>query len=143
VGAHIAHMLRDTFDDTQLGYYNIPREVLEETRIGLQDVWSNAYRDWVKGRVQLAREYFGAGKDYFARVENPRCRLACYAYVARFEWLLDTIENEGYRLRPQYTERKSMGTGLRMSWLTLSSALSARRIHTLSQPTVARPIGKL
>ena len=28
-GAHIVHMLRDTFDDMQLGYYNIPREVLE------------------------------------------------------------------------------------------------------------------
>ena len=27
--AHITHMLRDTFDDVQAGYYNIPREVLE------------------------------------------------------------------------------------------------------------------
>src|SRR5512144_2487561 len=25
-GAHIAHMLRDTFDDARLGYFNIPRE---------------------------------------------------------------------------------------------------------------------
>ena len=27
--AHITHMLRDTFDDVQAGYYNIPREVLD------------------------------------------------------------------------------------------------------------------
>src|SRR5262245_11526396 len=29
-GAHITHMLRDTFEDMRMGYYNIPREVLEE-----------------------------------------------------------------------------------------------------------------
>jgi hypothetical protein len=76
--------------------------------------------------VQLAREYFKAGKDYFARVQNPRCRLACYAYIARFEWLLDTIEREGYLLRPQYNERKSARTGLWMGWLTLSSMFHSR-----------------
>jgi len=101
-GAHITHMLRDTFDDVRLGYYNIPREVLDANHIGLQDVQSDAYRAWVKSRVQLAREYFKAGKGYFARVQNPRCRLACFAYISRFEWLLDTIEEEGYRLRPHY-----------------------------------------
>src|SRR5215216_3007110 len=117
--AHITHMLRDTFDDIQLGYYNIPREVLEPNHIRPQDVQSDAYRAWVKNRVLLAREYFKAGKAYFARVQNPRCRLASLAYIARFEWLLDTMEKEGYSLRPQYNERKSLGTGLRMSWLTL------------------------
>jgi hypothetical protein len=99
--AHISHMLRDTFDDAQIGYYNIPREILEENHIGPQDVSSAAYRAWVKERVQLAREYFEAGKGYFARVQNARCRLACFAYIARFEWLLDTSEREGYCLRPQ------------------------------------------
>jgi squalene/phytoene synthase len=140
--AHITHMLRDTFDDAQPGYYNIPREVLEENHIGPQDVQSDAYRAWVKSRVQLAREYFKAGKDYFARVQNPRCRLACFAYIARFEWLLDTIEKEGYRLRPQYNERRSAGTGLRMSWLTLSSMLNVRAAGTLPPSTVSRPLGK-
>jgi len=125
-GAHIAHMLRDTFDDAQVGYYNIPREVLDVNHIGPQDVQSDVYRAWVKGRVQLAREYFEAGKGYFARVQNPRCRLACFAYIARFEWLLDTIERESYQLRPQYNERKSAGIGLRMSWLTLSSVINSR-----------------
>jgi hypothetical protein len=59
-------------------------------------------------------------------VENPRCRLACYAYIARFEWLLDAIEREGYLLRPQYNERKSATTALTMSWLTLSSMFQSR-----------------
>ncbi len=141
--AHITHMLRDTFDDVQAGYYNIPREVLEANHIGPLDVQSDAYRAWVKSRVLLAREYFKAGKDYFARVQNPRCRLASFAYIARFEWLLDTIEREGYSLRPQYPERKSAGTGLRMSWLALSSMINLRGAGTLPGPVVSHPLGKL
>ncbi|HLO30949.1 MAG TPA: squalene/phytoene synthase family protein [Anaerolineales bacterium] len=141
--AHITHMLRDTFDDMQLGYYNLPRDVLETNHIGPQDVQRTAYRAWVKNRVSLAREYFKAGKGYFARVQNPRCRLACFAYIARFEWLLDTIEKEDYRLRPQYNERKSAGTGLRMTWLTFSSMLSLRAADTLPQPDVSHPLAKL
>ena len=72
-------MLRDTFDDAQIGYYNIPREVLEANHIGLQDVGSDAYRAWVKSRVQLAREYFKAGKDYFAARTEPAlpARMLC------------------------------------------------------------------
>jgi hypothetical protein len=141
--AHITHMLRDTYDDMQTGYYNIPREVLEINRIGVQDVATDAYRNWVRSRVQLAREYFKAGKNYFARVQNRRCQLACYAYIARFEWLLDTIEREGYLLRPQYNERKSAATGLRMSWLTFSSIFRLQAVDALHQPDIAHPWGKL
>jgi squalene/phytoene synthase len=141
--AHITHMLRDTYDDLYAGYYNVPREVLETNRIGVRDVRSDAYRNWVKSRVQLAREYFKAGKDYFARVQNPRCRLACYAYIARFEWLLDTIEREGYLLRPQYNERKSARTGLWIGWLTLSSIFRLHGVDALAQPDVSQPVGKL
>ncbi len=136
--AHITHMLRDTYDDVQDGYYNIPREVLEAVpeakAIGPEDVQKDAYRAWVKSRVQLARTYFQAGKGYFARVQNMRCRLACFAYIARFEWLLDTIEREGFTLRPQYYERKSFGTGLKMSWLALSSMSSLHAVQTPPQP---------
>ena len=140
--AHITHMLRDTSDDLQAGYYNVPREVMETNRIGVEDVRSDAYRNWVRSRVELAREYFEAGKGYFARVENLRCRLACYAYIARFEWLLDTIERESYLLRPQYKERKSIITGLRMGRLTLSSMFRLRGADTLPQPDIAHPVGK-
>lgn len=132
--AHITHMLRDTFDDIQAGYFNIPLEVLEANRIAPQDVGSDAYRSWVRSRVQLARSYFNAGRDYLDRVENLRCRLAGYAYAARFEWLLDTIEREGYCLRPAYDERKSMPVGLRMVWLALASALHWRGGNVSPRP---------
>jgi phytoene/squalene synthetase len=135
--AHVTHMLRDTLDDVQAGYYNIPREVLEANHIGPQDVHSDAYRAWVKSRVLLAREYFQVGRGYLARVQNLRCRLAGLAYTARFAWLLDTIEREDYFLRPAYTERKRVGTGLRMSWLTLASMFDLRGVGTLAQPVAS------
>lgn len=141
--AHITHMLRDTYDDVQAGYYNVPCEVLATNHIHPQDVHSDAYRAWVKNRVQLARGYFRAGKDYFTHVENPRCRLACFAYIARFEWLLDTIEREDFRLRPQYSERKSFGAGLLMSWLTLSFMVNLRRANTSPQSILPRLADKL
>lgn len=142
-GAHITHMLRDTLDDLQTGYYNVPREVLEENHISPQDVRSDAYRTWVRSRVRLARECFRAGREYLARVENLRCRLAGFAYTARFEWLLDTIEEEGYLLRPEYNERKSFGTGLWMGILTLSSLVRGRGTKTLSQPVISQSLRKL
>jgi phytoene/squalene synthetase len=122
--AHMTHMLRDTFDDVRAGYYNIPREVLDVNHITPQDVQSDAYRSWVRGRVQLARKHFKVGREYLKQVENPRCRLAGYAYAARFEWLLNTFEREGYCLRPRYNERKSFGTGLRMILSSLSSMIN-------------------
>jgi phytoene/squalene synthetase len=141
--AHITHMLRDTYEDVQAGYFNIPREVLETNHIGPQDVHSEAYRAWVKGRVQLAREYFEAGRVYFRRVQNWRHRLAGFAYMARFEWLLETIKREDYILRSQYSERKSKGTAVRMSWLALTSMISLRGEGSLSQPVASHRLGKL
>jgi phytoene/squalene synthetase len=141
--AHITHMLRDTYDDVQAGYYNIPREVVEAHHIRPQDVHSDAYRAWVKSRVQLAREYFEAGHVYFGHVQNSRHRLAGFAYMARFEWLLDTFERESYSLRNQYNERKSIGTGLRMSWLALSSMISLRGAGTPSRQIASQRQGKV
>ena len=141
--AHITHMLRDTYDDVRAGYYNIPREVLEANHIGPQDVHSEAYRAWVRSQVQLAREYFEAGRVYFRRVQNSRHRLAGFAYMARFEWLLETIEREGFYLRPAYSERKRVGTGLRMSWLALSSMISLRGVGTPSRQIASQRQGKV
>jgi phytoene/squalene synthetase len=141
--AHITHMLRDTYGDVQAGYYNIPREVLEAHQIWPQEVQSEAYRAWVKSRVLLAREYFEAGRDYLAQVQNRRCRLAGFAYTARFEWLLDTVEREGYALRPQYSERRSLRTGARMGWQAISSMINLRGTATLPQPVVSHRMGKL
>ena len=109
-GAHIVHMLRDAYEDLQMGYYNIPREVLEAGKIQPQDIQSTPYREWVRSRILLAGRYFRTGKSYIAQLANLRCRWAGFAYVARFEWLLNTIEQEAYVLRPEYRERKSLKT---------------------------------
>jgi phytoene/squalene synthetase len=141
--AHITHMLRDTFDDVQAGYYNVPREVLEANHIQPEDVQSRAYCVWVQSRVQLARQYFRAGREYLARVEEPRCRLAGLAYTARFEWLLDTLEREGYMLRPEYSERKSVSAGLRMSLNILSSVIKTHDAKPLTQPVISQSLREL
>jgi phytoene/squalene synthetase len=124
IGAHITHMLRDTYDDVAAGYFNIPREFLEAHGIDAQDVNSEAYRIWVKSRVELARRCFETGKSYLAQVENRRCRLAGYAYMARFQGVLDAIERENYQLRPEYLERKTLKGGLKIAGTTLSLLVS-------------------
>jgi phytoene/squalene synthetase len=141
--AHITHMLRDTYDDVQAGYYNIPREVLEAAHMSPHHIHNQAYRRWIQSRIQLAREYFQAGRDYLARVEEPRCRMAGLAYTARFEWVLDTMEQENYSLRPEYNDRKGLGAGLQMGLLTLSSLMNLRELETVPQSIVSQPLRKL
>jgi phytoene/squalene synthetase len=136
--AHITHMLRDTFDDIQAGYYNIPREVLEANRISAQDWQSDAYRAWVGSRVGLARAYFRAGRGYLNQVENPRCRLAGFAYVARFEGVLDLIEEEEYLLRAAYPEREKLGYIAQASGSMFTSLFSPSGTHLASQAVPGR-----
>jgi phytoene/squalene synthetase len=126
-GAHVAHMLRDTLEDVRAGYYNIPRGYLESHGISPQDVNSEPYRAWVCGRVELARACFRGGGEYLTQVENPRCYTAGYAYIARFEGVLDAIEQDGYRLRPDYADCKGLAQGVRMSWSVLSQSLKLCR----------------
>jgi len=117
--AHITHMLRDTHEDLAAGYFNIPCEYLEWYRLDPCDTESMAFRLWVHDRVQLARTYFAAGKDYLAQVKNWRCRLAGYAYIKRFESVLDTIEKDEYRLRPVYAEQNTSSGVLITAWSAL------------------------
>ena len=44
------------------------------------------------------------GKEHLSQVSNLRCRLAGYAYTTRFEHVLDTIESDGFVLRPEYED---------------------------------------
>lgn len=124
--AHITHMLRDTWPDLEAGYFNIPVEYLESQHISAHDVHSPAYRAWVKSRVELARDYFKAGREFIARIENARCRLAYFAYIARFETVLHMIERDGWLLRREYGERKSLINTFRMAWSILLSAVPGR-----------------
>jgi hypothetical protein len=127
-GAHIAHMLRDTVEDCELGYFNIPSEFIKANGISALDINREAYRSWVRSRVQLARKYFYAGRVYLAQVKSLRCRLAGYAYMARFEGVLDSIERDGYLLRPQYSESKGPRAAVQMGWSVLWSAFNVQRV---------------
>jgi phytoene/squalene synthetase len=134
-GAHITHMLRDMLDDIDLGYTNIPAEVLESHQVTLDDINSQAFRRWVLERVELAGQCFATGRKYFAKVKSLRCRLAAHAYLARFEWILMTIQRDGYRLRRVYPERKSVRASGWMAWRVFRSIL-----HMAVQDEVTRPL---
>jgi phytoene/squalene synthetase len=123
-GAHVVHMLRDMVNDIALGYFNIPSEVLEAEHISLDNSRSRSFRKWVFERAQLAHRYFKAGRMYMAQVKNLRCRLAGFTYLARFEWMLRTIERDQYCLRLEYPERKSIKAGLWMAWSVFTSLLN-------------------
>jgi len=126
-GAHLAHMLRDAVEDAKAGYYNLPREVIAAHGIAPWEVESRVYRNWVKESVHKARACFRAGRDYLARVENLRCRIAGYAYIHRFEVVLDSIEREGCLLRAEYPERKGYRRGMEMIGWALWTALYSRQ----------------
>jgi len=119
-GAHVAHMLRDLAEDVAAGYLNLPAGLLAD------DPHSPAVRAWVKDRVGLARGCFATGRQYLARVESARCRLAGHAYIARFEWVLDAIERDGYALRAAYPERATWRGGLAIAADAARSAFVGR-----------------
>ena len=136
-GAHIVHMLRDTYGDVRAGYFNAPREMLEAASIGPGDVRCDAYRAWVRERVALARGYFAAGQSYFAHVQNRRHRLAGIAYMARFEWLIEALERNGYTLQAEYAEQRSLSTGLRMGGYVVSALARPRWLRRDVAPVAA------
>ena len=132
-GAHIIHMLRDTHEDINAGYYNTPQEFLQKHEISPQDMDNQATHDWVCSQIQLARGYFKNGRRYLAQVKSLRCRMAGYAYITRFEWMLRLIERDNYCLRSQYPERKSLRASLWMGWHILASLFISPWIKTKSR----------
>ncbi len=135
--AHITHMLRDTLEDVEAGYFNIPLEVVVSQRIDPRDVHSEPYRNWIKSHVGLARACFKSGRGYLAQVENARCRAAGFAYAARFETVLSAIERDDYHLRSAYPECKSLMSAMWMSGSAISQAFNLHRPGTMLpvQPT--------
>ncbi|QPC81290.1 squalene/phytoene synthase family protein [Phototrophicus methaneseepsis] len=125
IGAHITHMLRDTLEDAEAGYFNISSEFISATGLDPMDVASEHYREWAEQRVQQARACFRAGKDYLAQVKSARCRMAGYAYTVRFEQVLNAIERDHFRLRRDYPERKSLYAATRMMSAALLGSLRA------------------
>lgn len=112
--AHTTHMLRDYRDDLGAGFWNIPSEYLEAHRIGPEDIESPAFREWVRLRVEAARDDFRLGKEYIDRLDVLRTKLAASWYCGHFEHVLDTIEEDGYRLRMDYATDHQAAAWLRM-----------------------------
>lgn len=131
--AHITHMLRDTLEDAEAGYFNIPREVVEANGIDPRDVNSAPYREWVRSRVHLVRSLFEGACDYLSQVECLRYRLAAYAYIARFEYILEIVEHDDYQLRAAYPERKRLSAAVCMGWSVIRRALKLGHPHRLPQ----------
>jgi phytoene/squalene synthetase len=145
-GAHIVHMLRDYQEDIQVGYINIPIETVQEHDLDLNDLDDPNFQAWVQSRLRLAETCFRLGREHIAQVGNLRCRLAGYAYLSRFEWMLQAIAADQYRLRATYPERKSWRAGLWVLRRTFSSAfLPKRRVNEPIQgvaPWRATRVGK-
>lgn len=137
-GAHVVHMLRDLTEDRDAGYLNLPADAGPSGDPGAFDPDDPAVRAWVRERVRLARACFAVGRGYLARVECARCRLAGHAYIARFEWVLDAVERDGYRLRDAYPERATWRGGLAVAAAAIRSAHAARR----GGPDRAEPAGR-
>ena len=137
-GAHVVHMLRDTREDVLNGYFNVPREYLEAQHLDPCDVGSDPYRKWIRSRVQLAQTFFHAGRDYLGQVVNPRCRLAGFAYIARFEVILEAIVRDGFQLRADYADCHALTAAARIMASSLWLALSPRRLTTAPRVLQAR-----
>jgi phytoene/squalene synthetase len=104
VGAHLVHMLRDTMEDIPAGIINIPVEDIQGRGIKIADLDGEVFRLWILEQVERARYYLLAGKGYIDRLDVLRCKLAGVWYCARFEWYLNAIQRDGYRLRRTYPE---------------------------------------
>jgi phytoene/squalene synthetase len=117
VGAHLAHMLRDTLEDLQAGFVNIPAEDIQARGIRLETVDSESFRLWVREQVERARLCFRAGKLYIDSLDVLRCKLAGAWYCARFEWFLNAFQRDGYRLQCAYPERHNLAVWAEMAGL--------------------------
>jgi hypothetical protein len=117
-GAHITHMLRDLWEDLPAGLINIPAEYLETHGLAVKGLKENeALRLWVRQQVALARDCFRLGKSYIDSLDVLRCKLAGVWYCARFEFVLQLIEKDGFRLRAEYPERHGLRVWLEMARL--------------------------
>jgi hypothetical protein len=79
--------------------------------------------------VELARANFAEGKRYLDQLDVLRCKIVGHWYCARFEVVLDTIEQDGYTLRKDFQERRRISTWLKIAWLGVSLTIS----HILHQ----------
>jgi phytoene/squalene synthetase len=128
-------MLRDLWEDLPAGLINIPAEYLETHDTDVKELKDNeALRMWVREQVALARDCFRQGKSYIDSLAVLRCKLAGVWYCARFEFVLDLIKKDGFRLRAEYPERHGVRVWLEMARLGAVVTLEhlAGRVRTFS-----------
>ena len=116
LGAHRTHMLRDLREDLPLGYINLPAEVLPGGALPPNE---ETLREWARRETAAARRMLHDGRRYIDSLDHLRCKLAGTWYCARFDRVLDLIERDGYRLRAEYPERKSLATWVRTALLSV------------------------
>lgn len=127
--AHRVHVLRDFLLDLSMGYINIPSEEIEAYEVDLANVNDAHFREWVRDRVQAAREGFCVGKAYLNRLDVLRCKLVGYIYCLRYELVLDSIEKDSHHLRESYAlgrwgRLRFLGRGLwTCLWVTVQHVL--------------------
>jgi phytoene/squalene synthetase len=119
-GAHLVHMLRDILEDIPAGLVNIPAEEIQGSDFCLEDLERGIPRGWVQAQVERARACFQSGKRYIDSLEVLRCKIAGAWYCARFEWYLDAIQRDGYRLRKAYPGRQGLAVWFEMAGLGLT-----------------------
>jgi phytoene/squalene synthetase len=123
IAAHIAHMLRDMKNDISDGFVNIPREYLESHGLGPEDFEHSAYRSWVRERVDTSRKLFALGERYLNSLHMLRVKIVGNWYSARFDGVLDAIEQDDYVLRVDYGNRRRLANWLRMASVATSTIL--------------------
>jgi phytoene/squalene synthetase len=126
-GAHIAHLLRDMIPDMEDGFINIPQEYLETQGIQPYEVNSEPFRKWVEARVASARKYFREGKKYLDQLDVLRCKIVGHWYCARFEGVLDTIEQDEFLLRRSYGDRRRLSSWMNIGILGVKIAMRHNR----------------
>jgi len=123
IAAHIAHILRDMRADIADGFVNIPREYLEQHGIDPEDVEHSAFRSWVRERVDTSRKLFRLGRRYLDNLVSLRVKIVGYWYCARFDGVLDAIEQDGYILRKDYGSRHGLANWMKMASVATSTTL--------------------
>lgn len=143
-GAHITHMLRDMLEDLPSGIINIPLEAITEYGISMEELDNQSFRQWVYGQTKKARQDFLAGQGYINSISVLRCKLAGVWYLARFDCILNAIEQEGYRLQVDYPERHSLATWMEIVRLSIKVTVEhiasrLRRILRMLHRPIALP----
>jgi len=102
-GCHLAHMLRDYYEDQNLGYINIPEE--ETDKFSFNNPNSDGFREWVKRRVSFIQEKLRQGKRSLTKTPHIRVRLIAWLYCFRYEIILRQLKDNGYILKESYPFR--------------------------------------